>query len=86
MNKIEKPNKNNTTNPEYYKKENGLEVIDIIDSFTEGLSGVEAFDTGNVIKYICRWNKKGGLDDLEKAAWYLRHLINHVSKKESFIK
>lgn len=69
--------------PEHYKTESGLETIDVIKAFTKGLEGIEATDTGNVIKYICRWNKKNGLEDLKKAQWYLNHLIEHVENKEN---
>ena len=30
---------------------------------------------GNVIKYVSRWRKKGGLSDLEKAKHYIQLLI-----------
>lgn len=68
--------------PKHYQSSTGLEVIDVIEAFTDGLNGVEATDTGNVIKYICRWNHKNGLEDLKKAQWYLNHLINHIEEKE----
>ena len=68
------------TRPPHYQSNQGLEVIDVIEAFTEDLCGIEATDTGNVIKYICRWSKKNGLQDLEKAQWYLNHLINHVKE------
>ena len=71
--------------PPHYQSKYGLEVINVIESFTDGLMGIEATDTGNVIKYICRWKGKNGLEDLNKAKWYLEHLINHVensNKKE----
>lgn len=29
---------------------------------------------GNVIKYVCRWRKKNGLEDLDKAIHYLELL------------
>ena len=32
---------------------------------------------GNVIKYVTRWRRKGGLDDLRKARHYLDLLIEH---------
>jgi len=41
--------------PNHYQSETGLEVIDVIEAFTFDLKGIEAWDTGNVIKYICRW-------------------------------
>lgn len=69
--------------PQHYQSETGLEVIDVIDAFTDGLDGVEAFDTGNIIKYICRWKKKNGIEDLEKAKWYLENLIKNVKEKEN---
>ena len=69
--------------PQHYQSETGLEVIDVIDTFTDGLDGVEAFDTGNIIKYICRWKKKNGIEDLEKAKWYLENLIKEVKEKEN---
>ena len=68
--------------PPHYQSETGLEVIDVIEAFTMDLKGIEATDTGNVIKYICRWKGKNGLQDLEKAKWYLEHLIAHVKKLE----
>lgn len=64
--------------PAHYQSETGLEVIDVIEAFTFNLSGVEAFDTGNVLKYTCRWKEKNGVEDLKKAKWYLEHLINHI--------
>ena len=66
------------SHPDHYKSDAGLEVIDVIEAFTSDLKGVQATDTGNVIKYICRWKKKNGLQDLKKAMWYLQHLIDHV--------
>lgn len=68
--------------PSHYKTESGIETIDVIEAFTKGLEGIEATDTGNIIKYICRWKKKNGLQDLKKAQWYLNHLINKVEEKE----
>ena len=68
--------------PEHYQSKSGLEAWDVIEAFTSDLSGVEAFDTGNIIKYICRWEKKNGLEDLKKAKEYIEHLIAHVEKKE----
>lgn len=77
------------SHPDHYKSDAGLEVIDVIEAFTSDLKGVQATDTGNVIKYICRWKKKNGLQDLKKAMWYLQHLIDHVelaSENHSFEK
>jgi hypothetical protein len=37
---------------------------------------------GNVIKYVTRWRKKGGIKDLEKAKHYLELLIEMETKKD----
>lgn len=68
--------------PDHYQSKTGIEVIDVIEAFTDELNGVEAFDTGNAIKYICRWKNKNGVEDLEKARWYIEHLINYINKKK----
>lgn len=70
------------SHPNHYQSETGLEVIDVIEAFTFDLKGIEATDTGNILKYICRWKNKNGLQDLEKAQWYLTHLIEHLRKLE----
>lgn len=72
--------KDMVNHPGHYISETGLEVIDVIEAFTFDLKGIEATDTGNIIKYICRWKHKNGLEDLKKAQWYLNHLIKHVEK------
>lgn len=70
------------SHPAHYQSETGLEVIDVIEAFTFDLKGIEATDTGNVLKYMCRWKNKNGVQDLEKARWYLEHLIDHVKLLE----
>ena len=66
------------SHPSHYQSKSGLEVIDVIEAFTEDLSGMEAVDTANVIKYICRWKKKGGVQDLKKVIWYATDLIDRL--------
>lgn len=70
------------THPAHYQSDKGIEVIDVMEAFTENLEGIEAVDTAQIIKYICRWKKKNGKEDLKKAEWYLQHLINHIEKGE----
>lgn len=69
--------------PNHYQTESGLETIDVIEAFCDGLEGIEAFCTGNAIKYLCRWNKKNGIEDLGKAEWYLQRLIRHMELVEA---
>ena len=68
--------------PKHYKAKNGMEVIDVIEAFTANLEGYEATHTGNVIKYICRWKEKNGLEDLKKAQWYLNRLIKNIEENK----
>jgi hypothetical protein len=60
-------NEDLVNSPKHYQS-NGIEVIDIIDSFDLN------FNLGNSIKYILRSDKKGNKkQDLEKALWYINH-------------
>ena len=74
---------NNVNHPSHYQSKKGIEVIDVMTAFTEDLKGVEAVDTAQVIKYILRWHKKNGVEDLEKAIWYTQHLIDHLKKDKT---
>lgn len=69
--------------PEHYKAKNGVEAITLIAAFTEDLKGMEAVCTANALKYLCRWHKKNGLEDLKKAQWYLNYLIDMKEKERS---
>lgn len=40
------------------------------------------FAEGNVIKYVCRWRKKGGVEDLKKAIHILQVLVEMEEKKD----
>lgn len=75
--------KDMVNHPDHYKSANGLETIDVIEAFTSNLTGIEATDTGNILKYMCRWKQKNGLEDLKKAQWYLNHLISKVEVREA---
>lgn len=66
---------NNYNHPQRYTGEDGK---DLIDRFEEGLIPEEqarGFLKGNVLKYVVRYEDKGGMDDLIKANEYLRRLI-----------
>lgn len=56
-----------------------IEVIKIIeDQLTP--EEYRGYIKGQVIKYITRERHKNGLEDLEKAYWYLGRLINLLKK------
>ena len=40
------------------------------------------FCQGNVVKYVCRYNLKGGLDDLLKAKQYIDFIIEKDNPKQ----
>ena len=73
-------NHDNVHKPAHYQGK--VECIDAIESAVEGLEGIEAVCTANVIKYVYRWKKKNGLEDLEKAMWYLVKLTRHLKEKD----
>jgi len=74
---VDKPvEQDNVNHPAHYQSKSGLETIDVIEAFTEGLNGIEAVCTGNALKYLCRWKHKNGVEDLKKATWYIRRLID----------
>lgn len=60
-------------NPSHYA-DTKFETIDIIkDKLSK--EQFEGFLVGNVYKYITRYKKKNGIEDLRKAEWYLDYLI-----------
>lgn len=66
--------------PPHYTK-GGIETIDYIASAVTGLTGMEAYCTGNIVKYVSRWKHKNGVEDLKKAIWYAERLIQEVEKE-----
>lgn len=83
--KYEPINKYNSTvcndpvnHPSHYTQ-GGIECIEAIEAACTGLTGDEGYYVGQVIKYIWRWKHKNGLQDLEKAEWYLDRLIGNVT-------
>lgn len=73
---------NMVSHPAHYQA-GGIEVIDVIKAFTKDLNGIKATDTGNIIKYACRWNAKGKpIQDVEKIIWYATHLLRELQAEE----
>lgn len=52
-----------------------VQPIDLIESMNLG------FHEGSIVKYMCRWKKKGGVEDLKKAQQYLGWLIAKAEKQ-----
>tara|TARA_R100000742_G_C4271406_1_gene90321 strand:- start:239 stop:544 length:306 start_codon:yes stop_codon:yes gene_type:complete len=57
--------------PHYNQK--GIECIDAIEAATD--KGFEYYLQGNIVKYLWRYRYKNGVEDLNKAQWYLSKLI-----------
>lgn len=74
--------KETVNHPSHYQSKSGLEAIDVIEAFCDGLNGIEAFCTGNALKYLCRWKSKNGIEDLKKAQWYINRLIELFEKTD----
>ena len=55
--------------PAHYAK-NKIEPIDYI------ISNKLDFCEGNVVKYITRYKRKGGIDDLKKCKQYIQFIID----------
>lgn len=67
-------------NPQHYK--NGeVECIDAIKSAVVGKDGYSSVLVANVIKYLWRYESKGGVKDIEKASWYLNKLVEYEKGK-----
>ena len=63
----------NVNRPAHYADKQ-IEVIDYMrDTLTA--EQLEGYCRGNVIKYISRYDKKNGVEDLKKAEVYLKWLI-----------
>lgn len=68
--------------PKHYQLGNlNVEAIDIVEEVCKNLPGDEAVSLGNVLKYLIRAENKNGLQDYEKARWYLNRLIDKMKSK-----
>ena len=54
------------------------ECIDVIfDILSSHKDPISAWLTGQIIKYLWRWPLKNGIEDLKKAEFYLKRLIQY---------
>lgn len=68
-------------NPKHYRNSeanctkcgNGIECIDVTRHMP--------FNIGNAVKYLWRFQDKGGIEDLKKARWYLEDHIKQLEAK-----
>ena len=72
----------NVKHPSHYCK-GGMECIDAIRAAVSDIADpFEAYCTGNIIKYIWRWNDKNGMEDLNKAKQYADIIIEYRANKD----
>lgn len=66
--------------PEHYSAGHQHECIEVLKEWM-GQEQFEGFLRGNILKYLCREDKKGTkVQDLKKAQYYLNRLITEVDK------
>ena len=68
--------------PDHYMLENGLEVIDVIRAAQTPEQHL-GYLQGNVLKYLLRWQHKGGIEDLYKGQQYLAWAIEQAEDIEA---
>ena len=72
----------NVNKPSHYQGSKGLESIEVIDNFIGNLIGKAAWCWGNAIKYLLRFQKKNGIEDLKKARKNLDWLIEELENEQ----
>jgi hypothetical protein len=65
-----------TDSPSHYTGHGGIQPIDFI------MSNKLGFCEGNIVKYVYRWQGKGGVEDLKKAEQYIKFLIAEAEGKD----
>lgn len=76
----ETESKDNIISPNHYTSDKGFEVFDVQEAFIHELKGMSANYWCNIVKYILRFQKKNGVEDLKKAKYYLEKLIEVEEK------
>lgn len=72
--------KHDAVNHPAHYTQGGIECIDALEAALtpDEFAGL---CKGNAIKYIWRESYKGGSEDLEKARWYLKRIIDRRNKR-----
>jgi hypothetical protein len=66
-------NAKDNINPEHYKSKSKETIERLQDNLTQG--EFKGYLKGNILKYLDRYEHKNGVEDLNKAQWYLNKLI-----------
>ena len=74
--------KNDMVNKPPHYNNSEIECIDVIRAATE--NGYEYYLQGVILKYLWRYRHKGKpIEDLKKAEWYLKRLIEETQNEKS---
>ena len=76
-NSITQKSKVDSINPDHYKSGH-VECIDAIKASLDKQQ-FKGYLKASIIKYLWRYEKKNGLEDLQKAEWFLQRLIKEES-------
>lgn len=68
--------------PPHYTQ-GGIECIDAIKAAITGKPPYEAWLVGQVIRYLWRYNFKNGVQDIEKAQFYINKLLQEVKNSDN---
>ena len=67
-------------NPERYTAHCSMECISVM-KLTFGKEAIANFCMLNAFKYMWRYKKKNGLEDLRKANWYLDYIEDYLDER-----
>lgn len=75
----------NINHPDHYIREDSdIECIDAIESML-GKDQFRSYCRGNCLKYLWRYENKGGVEDLKKCQWYLDKLISTMEDPKQLL-
>lgn len=69
------------SHPKHYTQ-GDIECIDALKAATVGKRGIEAVCVANVIKYLWRYEKKNGIEDIRKAKFYIERLLKELEESQ----
>lgn len=69
----------NVNHPEHYEL-GAVECIDVIIA-TQGIQAAQDFCICNALKYIFRHRMKNGVEDVQKAQWYINKYLELEERK-----
>jgi hypothetical protein len=75
----------NNIYPTYYSKPGKLHLSDVQDTITDGLEPMEAYYVATCLKYLYRFKKKAGVEDLRKAGTFIDMTIRYLENGSKIV-